>query len=275
MPALGTGKVIASKSRKLKKGSRVVGMLGAQSLARVDASALQAGATLPGTRPSDSLGRMGISGLTAYIGVAAVLGPPKRGQVVVVSAAAGAVGSLAAQIAKARGARVLGVAGGEEKCRYLTERLGLDGAIDYKSTSRSLAEQLDTLAPDGVDFFFDNAGGPILDAVLARLRLHARVVVCGGIHHYDAGAQNKGTVRGPSDYLKLAEKSSVMRGFNVMHYLPNKLPAFLLNMLWLIWRGKLVMDEHVEEGIGSFAAAMEMMYRGGHVGKLLVNVSNE
>ena len=118
-------------------------------------------------------------------------------------------------------------------------------------------------------------GGPILDAVLRKLNRHARVVLCGGIHHYGGGHQNKGTVVGPSEYLKLAEKSATLRGFNVMHYLPGKLPAFLVRMLWYIWRGKVVMDEHVEQGLDKFADAMESMFtgRGGHMGKLLVNVS--
>jgi len=251
----------------------VLGMLGAQTVARVPAKGLQAAAALPGTRRTDALGRMGISGLTAWIGVTSVLGPPKKGQTVVVSAAAGAVGSLAAQIAKARGARVIGIAGGQAKCAYLRERLGLDGAIDYKSGSSSVGEQLDALAPDGVDFFFDNVGGRTLDAVLARLKLRARVVICGGISYYGTGDQNKGTVVGPSEYLKLAERGATMKGYNVMQYLPRKLPAFLCKMLYLIWRGRVVMDEQVENGIASFAKAMELMFAGGHTGKLLVNVS--
>ena len=273
VPALGFGRVVASNSKKHKTGTRVLGMLGAQSLAKVPAAGLQAAATLPGTRPTDSLGRLGISGLTAWVGMCAVLGPPKRGQLVVVSAAAGAVGSLAAQIAKARGATVIGVAGGAKKCAYLRETLKLDGAIDYKDPTKTLAEQIDALAPDGVDFFFDNVGGPILDAVLTRLRRKARIVLCGGIHHYAKGDMNKGSVVGPREYLKLAERGATMRGYNVMHHLPGKLPAFLLKMLWLIWRGKVVMDEQVEQGLGRFAEAMELMYTGGHTGKLLVNVA--
>lgn len=275
VPALGIGRIIASKSKKFKPGSFVTGMLGAQSIAKVPAAGLQPAANLPGTRTTDALGRMGLSGLTAWVGMCAILGAPKRGQTVVVSAAAGGTGSIAAQIAKARGARVIGVAGGAAKCRYLTERLKLDGAIDYKSREASLSEQLEALAPAGVDFFFDNVGGPILDAVLTQLNRHARIVLCGGIHHYQGGHQNKGTVAGPSQYLKLAEKSATMRGFNVGHYLPAKIPSFLVKMLWLIWRGKVVMDEHVHQGLGSFAEAMESMFtgEGGHMGKLLVNVS--
>ena len=274
VPAIGYGRVIASSSKKFKVGARVTGMLGAQQFARVAAAGLQPAASLPGTRPSDVLGRMGLSGLTAYIGVACVLGPPRRKQVVVVSAAAGGVGSLAAQIAKARGAFVIGVAGGAAKRAYLLESLGLDGAVDYKSKDESIGAQLDRLCPEGVDFFFDNVGGEVLDAVLERLRRDARVVLCGGASHYAAGQVNKGAVIGPSKYLKLAERGATMKGFNVMFYLPRKIPAFLWKMLRLIWRGKLRMDEHVSHGIGSFPRAMESMFDGSAPpGKLLVNVS--
>lgn len=270
-PALGIGRVLLSKSKKLKKGTAVLGMLGAQTYARVPAAGLQPAAALPGTRRTDVLGRMGISGLTAWIGMICVLGPPKRKEVVVVSASAGAVGCLAAQIAKARGAYVIGVAGGPKKCAYLMETLHLDGAIDYKS-SEALEAQLDRLAPDGVDFFFDNVGGAILDAVLSKLKRDARIVICGGVSHYNKGHQNKGTVVGPSQYLKLAERGATMKGYNVMFYLPRKLPAFLFRMLWLIWRRKVRMDEHIEQGIGAYAGAVEKMFAGGHIGKLLIDV---
>lgn len=116
-------------------------------------------------------------------------------------------------------------------------------------------------------------GGAILDAVLQRLKPKGRIVICGGASFYAEGAQNKGAVVGPSEYLKLAERGGTMKGFNVMMYLPRKLPAFLWKTLRLIWRGKLRMDEHVEQGIGAFPKAMEMMFDGGHIGKLLVNVS--
>jgi NADPH-dependent curcumin reductase CurA len=277
VPALGYGEVVASNCKKLKVGSRVTGMLGAQQFARVPAKGLQPATSLPGTRASDCLGRTGLSGLSAYIGMACVLGPPKRRQVVVVSAAAGGVGSLAAQIAKARGALVIGVAGGATKRAYLLETLQLDGAVDYRS-DEPMGAQFDRLLKEldaeGIDFFFDNVGGAVLDVVLERLRPKARVVICGGASHYAAGHQNKDSVVGPSSYLKLAERGATMKGFNVMFYLPGKLPAFLWKTLRLIWRGKLRMDEHVSQGLRSFPRAMEMMFDGSAPpGKLLVNVS--
>lgn len=273
VPAIGYGRVIASKSRRFKPGALVTGMLGAQQFARVQAKGLQPMATLPGTRRLDALGRMGLSGLTAYVGIACVLGPPKRKQVVVVSAAAGGVGSLAAQMAKARGAFVIGVTGGAAKREYLLETLKLDAAVDYKS-GESIGAQLDRLAPEGVDFFFDNVGGEVLDAVLERLRPKGRVVICGGASFYARGDQNKGAVVGPKQYLKLAERGGTMKGYNVMMYLPSKLPAFLWKTLRLIWKGELSMDEHVSQGIHAFPRAMEMMFDGSAPpGKLLVNVS--
>ena len=142
VPALGYGTIVASKSKKLKVGSRVTGMLGAQQYAQVPAKSLQATASLPGTRATDALGRMGISGLTAYVGLACVLGPPKRKEVVVVSAAAGGVGTLAAQMAKARGAFVIGVAGGPAKRTYLLEKLKLNGAVDYSTRACHEAHML-------------------------------------------------------------------------------------------------------------------------------------
>ena len=210
-PALGVGTVLASGSKKFKPGARVVGMLGAQTLALVPAVGLQAVAALPGLTPTDALGRMGISGLTAWVGVVAVLRPPRKGEVVVVSAAAGGVGSIAAQIAKARGARVIGIAGGRAKARFLLNELHLDGAVDYKG-DESVGEQLDKLAPEGVDFFFDNVGGGTLDVVLARIRTGGRIVVCGAVSQYSEGQVNKGTVHGPRQYLKLAERGATMKG---------------------------------------------------------------
>jgi len=204
----------------------------------------------------------------------AVAKPPRKGDVVVVSAAAGGVGSLAAQIAKARGATVIGIAGGPRKQEYLLNDLHLDGAVDYKSQEASVEEQLDRLAPQGIDFFFDNVGGATLDAALARIRPKGRVVICGAISQYDGSHVNKGTVEGPKEYLKLAERGATMKGYNVMQYMPGQLPAFLCQMLPMGWRGKLKMHEHWETGLERFPSAIELMYNGGHVGKLLVKVKS-
>ena len=278
LPAVGMGTVVASNSKKFKVGSRVMGMLGAQSYARLSATKsppeIFPAMKLPGVPLRAMLGALSLTtGITAYVGLFSVAKPPRKGQTVVVTAAAGAVGSIAAQLAKRTGAKVIGVAGGKEKCTFLEEALALDGAVDYKSDDESVGAQLDRLAPEGIDFLFDNTGGPVLDAVLDRLKPNkkARVVVCGGASQY-SGNLNHGKVVGPSSYLKLSERSATMHGFVVFHFM-HKLPAALAYLWWLTLRKKLVMHEQVEQGLEAFGEAMTKMWSGGHVGKLFVNVS--
>jgi NADPH-dependent curcumin reductase CurA len=276
--ALGVGTVVASKNKKFKVGARVAGALGAQSLGPVKPEMIQPALALPGVPESAALGLLGLtSGMTAWCGIHAVLGPPKRGQTVVVTAAAGAVGSAAAQFARNRGARVIGVAGGPEKCAYLVNDLKLSGAIDYKEArrdpknGRSVAEQLDALAPGGVDFMMDQVGGDVLDVVLERMKPNARVVICGAISQYE-GNLNHGKVQGPSNYLKLAEKGCTMKGFNVITYL-YLLPWMLIRILISFWRGKVVMKETYHPGgIDAFPSALLSLLNGGHTGKMLVKV---
>jgi len=188
-----------------------------------------------------------------------------------VSAASGATGSIAAQLAKSTGARVIGVAGGPVKHKFLTDTLGLDGAVDYKSKDHSVDEQLKACAPEGVDFFFDCAGGDILDTVLRQIRPKGRIIICGAASQY-SGNLNHGKVQGPSEYLKLAEIGATMKGFNVMQYM-SSLPWAIACMIFKWGRGRVVNHEHIEKGIDQFAPAMEKMFTGGHVGKLLVEVS--
>ena len=218
IPALGYGKVVASANPKLKCGSRVMGMLGACSHAKLSKD--QAAMTmpmlaLPCVQPNTFLGLLGMtSGLTAWVGIYAVTKPPKRGQTVLVSGASGATGSVAAQLAKLTGARVIGVAGGPQKKAYLLDKLGLAGAIDYKDDETTVAQQLDEICPDGIDFYLDTVGGELLDEVLRRLKRGARVVICGASSQYN-GNLNVGVVRGPAEYLKLAERGAQMVGYNV------------------------------------------------------------
>lgn len=274
IPALGYGRVIASASPKHKVGSRVMGMLGAADCVKLNKQ-LAANAfpmlSLPGVKPTTFLGLLGLtSGLTAHVGIHSVTKPPKRGQVALVSGAAGATGSVAAQLAKLTGARTIGVAGGEKKCHYLRDTLKLDGAVDYKCTKQTVGEQLDALCPDGIDFYFDTVGGQLLDDVLSRIRRHGRIVVCGASSQYN-GNLNVGTVRGPNQYLKLAERGAMMVGYNVMFYFA-RVPFAMVHILWLMFRNKLFMTEQVEVGIAAFAPAMVKMFTGGHIGKLLVDV---
>ena len=179
----------------------------------------------------------GSTGVTAWIGMRCVA-KPEAGDVFVVSAAAGAVGSIAGQIAKRDGARVIGIAGGPAKVKYLVDRLGFDAAIDYKNEDVNL--RLRELAADGVNVFFDNVGGPILDAVLDNLAMRARVVICGAISQYN----NMDNVTGPSLYLRLAERQSSMEGFAYFHFPERIAPAMTELSKWLA-EGSLVFDEEI------------------------------
>ena len=273
LPALGVGKIVAAGSKSGKKvGQKVFGMLGAQSHAAIPAKA--ANPTLPFVSERSSLGLFGFStGLTAYAGIFYCCGPPKRGQTAVVTAAAGAVGSVAVQLAKITGARVIGIAGGAQKCAYLTEDLKLDGAIDYKSSDKTLEEQIEEMCPNGIDFIYDNVGGETLDALLNKINSNARIVICGAISQY-SGNLNHGKVRGPSNYLKLAERNATMKGFTFMQYFM-RLPFMMLGMWWYSAWGKVKMTEQVEQGIDSFAGALQKMFTGGHIGKLIVKVNSK
>lgn len=262
-------------------GTLVLGLLQAASYAILDvtdAQGLLKFSPFPGTPPRAGLGLLGISGITAYMGT--FVSPPKkpqRGDTVVVSAAAGAVGCIAAQMAKLCGAaRVVGIAGGEEKCRFLTEELKLDGAVDYKKmgddgVTSTLGAQLDKMCPDGIDFFFDNVGGETLDEVLKRINKHSRIVICGAVSQYDSGnINNKSEIKGPSHYIKIAETSSSITGFNAMHYEGYFLKA-IGYLAWHYYRGNIVCPEHIEKGIESFGNSVEMLFSGGHKGRLIVD----
>jgi NADPH-dependent curcumin reductase CurA len=190
---------------------------------------------------------------------------PKPGDLFVVSAAAGAVGSIAGQIARRDGARVIGIAGGPRKVAYLVDELGFEAAIDYKH--EDVNARLRELAPEGVNIFFDNVGGPILDAVLDNLAMRARVVICGAISQYD----DMDHVTGPSLYLRLAERQSTMEGFAFFHFPESIAPATAELKQWLA-DGSLMLAEEILEGIERYPEALEFMFRGGNVGKLLVKV---
>lgn len=261
---LGAGHIIESDIDGWDVGDAVKGGMGAQTVASVPVSGLEkADESLAPL--SGHLGALGLTtGLTAWVGVRKV-GKPQPGETFVVSAAAGAVGSIAGQIAKIDGARVIGIAGGERKCAYLLDELGFDGAIDYKNDD--VAERLRDLAPDGVNVFFDNVGGAILDVVLDQLAMQARVVICGAISQYE----RTGDVQGPSMYLRLAERQSRMEGFAVFHFPESLGPASIELAGWLS-DGSLQMPEEVLVGLDRFPEALNMMFTGANLGKLLVKV---
>ncbi len=262
--ALGAGHVIESTVEGWDVGDAVKGGLGAQTIATVDVKGLQK--VDESVAPlSAHLGLLGLTtGITAWVGVRRI-GRPQPGETFVVSAAAGAVGSIAGQIAKLDGARVIGIAGGERKTAYLLDALGFDAAIDYQH--EDVAARLRELAPDGVDVFFDNVGGELLDVVLDQLAMRARVVVCGAVSQYE----RTGDVRGPSMYLRLAERQSRMEGFAVFHF-PECFDEASAELAGWLVDGSLSLREEVLDGIERFPEALRMMFTGANLGKLLVRV---
>jgi len=262
--AMGVGRVRESEYPDLAAGDAVIGPLGAQSLALVPGPFMQK-LDEKAARPRAYLGVLGMTaGLTAYFGIRGV-GHVKPGETVVVSTAAGAVGSLAAQIAKLEGGRVIGIAGGPDKCAYATGELGLDACIDYKA--EDVEARLRELAPDGIDVYFDNVGGELLDVVLDQIAEGARLVICGAISQYG----HMDDVRGPKLYLRLAERHARMEGFAVTHF-RDRFPEGLEQLTAWVDAGQLSLREHIEPGIESFPRALGRLFDGSHIGKLLLEV---
>jgi NADPH-dependent curcumin reductase CurA len=270
MRAIGAGRVIASNDASLAVGDSVTGMTGVQEYAVVKAGGLTK--IDPSLAPLPRhLGALGLSGMTAYFGLLEI-GQPKAGETVVVSGAAGAVGSVVGQIARLKGCRVVGIAGGADKCRYLVEELGFDAAVDYKRELPVLANTYRALrqhCPKGVDVFFDNVGGEILDAVLAHLALKARVVICGGISQYN----NVGAPQGPGYYLSLLVKRARMEGFLVFDYASRYAEAVAAIAGW-IDEGKLKAREDIVEGLENFPETLLSLFAGKNFGKLMIKVSD-
>jgi len=212
--------------------------------------------------PATYLGALGMTGLTAYFGLLDT-GKPKAGDTVAVSGAAGAVGSVAGQIAKIKECRVIGIAGGPEKCRWLTEELGFDAAIDYRAGN--VRKALREHAPRGVDVYFDNVGGEILDDVLACLARGARIVICGAISQY-----NETKVRGPANYTMLLVARASMTGMLVSDY-ADRYPEAVAEMAGWYKTGRLVAREQVVHGgVGEFPATLLMLFDGVNTGKLVL-----
>lgn len=210
------------------------------------------------------LGVLGMPGMTAYFGILDV-GKVKTGDIVLVSGAAGAVGSIVGQIAKIKGCTVVGIAGGKDKCDYLVNELGFDGAIDYKS--ENVLDALKEKCPKGIDVYFDNVGGDILDFALSKLRMHARVVICGAISQYN----NKTRIQGPSNYMSLLVNRATMQGMVVFDYAKDYKKAAYEMEMWIM-QGKLVSSEDVYEGIENFQDTFKRLFTGEKRGKLVLKV---
>ena len=203
--------------------------------------------------------------MTGYFGLLEV-GQPKTGETVLVSGAAGAVGNVVGQVAKIKGCRVVGIAGGKEKCDYLINELGFDAAIDYKN--ENVKKAIKTTCPDGVDIYFDNVGGDILDAALARINKKARIVICGAISQYN----NTTAVKGPANYLSLLVNRARVEGIVVFDY-QDKYAEGAMQMGQWIAEGKLKTKEHIENGIEHFPEVLMQLFNGNKKGKLILQVN--
>ncbi|MNH55882.1 NADPH-dependent curcumin reductase [compost metagenome] len=267
MRGLTLGVVEESRSERFKKGDIVTPLSGGWAdYAVVHEQGLRPVHRAPGLPLTANLSVLGMTGLTAYFGVTDVL-KAKAGETLVISAAAGAVGSIAGQVAKQRGAHVIGIAGGPEKCRWLTEELGFDAAIDYKN--EDVGEALDRLAPNGVDLNFENVGGDIMIAVWNRLNVHARMAVCGLISSYNA------TRMPPSpNFSRIITHRLNVQGFLVLDYAPRAREMVEEMGPWLA-DGRVKWKVHVDDGLEGAVTSLNRLFTGDHDGKLLVRVSEE
>ncbi len=263
MRAGAVGRVIASNDPNVAVGDHVVGILGVQEYAVSKGKGLTK--VDPRLAPLPVyLGTLGMPGMTAYFGLLEV-GKPKPGDTVVVSGAAGAVGQVVGQIAKIKGCRVVGIAGGADKCDYVRS-LGFDAAIDYKHEDVKAA--LKQHCPKGVDVYFDNVGGEILDIVLTQLAMHARIVICGAISQY-----NEAKMKGPSNYMSLLVYRASMTGMVVFDYASRYAEAAREMAGWMA-AGKLKTREDIVEGLETFPETLLKLFKGENTGKLVLKVAD-
>ena len=263
MRAAGAGTVVASNDDRYRPGDTVTGTFGAQEHAVVPGNDVLPADTSLAPLPT-WLGVLGMTGLTAYFGLLDVC-EPKTGETVVVSGAAGAVGSVVGQIAKRKGCRAVGIAGGPEKCAWVVDELGFDGCVDYKAGD--LRAGLREHAPKGVDAYFDNVGGETLNTVLPMMRRGGRIAICGAISQY-----NETAVAGPSNYLSLLVSRARMEGFLVFDYVA-RYPEALREMAGWLQEGTLIAREDVVDGgITAFGATLRKLFAGENTGKLVLKL---
>lgn len=265
MRAGGVGKVVESKHPHFKAGDFVYGGLGIQEYATVDGKGLSK--VDPSVAPLPVyLSALGMPGMTAYFGLLDI-GKPQPGETVVVSGAAGAVGTVVGQIAKIKGCRVVGIAGGKQKCDYLTQTLGFDAAIDYKS--EDVKKALRQHCPKGIDVYFDNVGGDILDIVLTQLARKARIIICGAISQYNSTTG----VKGPANYLSLLVNRASMTGMVVFDY-ADRYPEAGREMAGWLKSGQLKTREDIVDGLETFPETLLKLFNGENFGKLVLKVAD-
>ncbi len=271
MRAGGIGKVVASRSPKFAVGDHVCGATGVQQywVGPADDKSAAFYKVDPNAAPLPKyLNALGMPGMTAYFGLLDV-GQPKAGETVVVSGAAGAVGQTVGQVAKQKGCRVVGIAGGKDKCEFVVNELGFAACIDYKN--ESVREGLKKHCPQGVDVYFDNVGGEILDDVLTRINMKARIIICGAISQYN----NTTPVKGPANYLSLLVNRARMEGIVVFDYADRYHLAAAEMAKWMKEGSFKTREDIVEGGLEKFPEALLMLFEGKNFGKLILQVTRD
>jgi NADPH-dependent curcumin reductase len=260
----GIGEVVASRSPRYRRGDLVFGMTGWQEYVLADEAGAAMTVLPQEVDPALALSVFGVTGMTAYFGLLDI-GRPRPGDTVVVSGAAGATGSVVGQLARIAGAgTVVGIAGSAEKCAWLTDELGFDHAVDYRH--ERVGQRLRQTCTDGIDVFFDNVGGEILDAGLANLAMRARVVLCGAISQY-----NEDRPAGPRNYLSLIARRARMEGFLVLDYVDRFAEAQAAMAGWVM-EGAIKHREHVVDGLERSVEALNLLFSGGNTGKVVVRI---
>ena len=262
----GAGRIVKSNNPEFPVGSYAVGTSGVQEYCVTDGKGWVV--VDPSLLPLPTyLGTLGMPGFTAYFGLLDI-GEPKEGETVLISGAAGAVGSVVGQIAKIKGCRAVGIAGGPEKCRYVVEELGFDACIDYKN--EDVRKGVRQYCPKGVDVYFDNVGGDILDIALAQINRKARIVICGAISQYN----NTTAIKGPANYLSLLVHGARMEGFVVFHF-AHRYPEAAVQLGQWVAEGKIKTLEHVEKGIDNFFNTFKKLFDGNKRGKLILQIAED
>jgi hypothetical protein len=263
----GVGRVVESRNPAYAVGDLVQGLVGWQDYARIAATSAAAPTKLPPGVPIPlAMSALGLTGLTAYFGLLDV-GKPAAGETVVVSGAAGATGSIAGQIAKIKGCRAIGIAGGKSKCDWLVKEARFDAAIDYKS--EDVGARLKELCPKGIDVYFDNVGGDLLDLALARLAMKGRIVLCGAIAAYNDAQPRPG----PKNYTNLIIKRGRMEGFLVFDYM-SRAPQAAMELFGWIQGGQMINQVDVMQGLENAPAALRRLFLGENQGKQLLKIAD-
>jgi NADPH-dependent curcumin reductase len=270
MPGGTVNRVVASRHSQFRPGDLVLGSAGWQDFAVSDGSDLLSLGEME--QPSLALGGLGMPGFTAYVGLLDI-GQPSAGETVVVSAATGAVGAVVGQIAKLKGARVVGIAGGADKCRYAVAELGFDVCLDRRDPQ--LAERLAAACPDGIDVYFENVGGAVFDAVLPLLNIGARVPVCGHIADYNSGAVPSGPNKVPLVMAALVQKRVRMQGFIILDHYADRYDVFRREMGEWVTARRVKLRETVVDGLERAPEAFVGLLEGRNFGKLVVRVAGD